>query len=358
MIVCIAEDRTSFEPAIKLLLMSLTDHCGKTEVHLFHPNASNGFSSWLSNQSYVYHHTEPLPNAHEFNVKPQAMLHLLDRGHDNVLWIDSDIIVTSDISTLLNPLDYNTLAIAEEALWTPHDDRAAWRARKWGFKVGRILPFALNSGVVRVTRTHRRLLERWQTLLASTDYREVQQRPWHSRPLHMMGDQDVLTALLTSEEFADIPLKILARGTEIIQYFGPYGYTLRERWSHTFRTGPAFVHSQGPDKPWTTNWQHSSPKQYFNAVYLDLSPYTLAASSYADRMDDDLSWMRAHFVLTSLLRSVGFWRAPLIGLPLAALADFYRKTLRRASNPSHSGLNVSPERSALHSVKSTESGPL
>jgi hypothetical protein len=335
MIVCIAEDRTSFEPAIKLLLMSLNKHCGATEVHLFHPKASDGFASWLSTHPDLYHYSEPLPNAHEFNVKPQAMLHLLDRGHDDILWIDSDIIVTRDFSPLFASMDYGMLAVAEEALWTPHDDHGAWRARAWGLEVGRILPFALNSGVIRVTKAHRRLLHRWQTLLASADYREAQRQHWRFRPLHMVGDQDALTALLASEEFSEVPLRILARGSDIIQYFGPYGYTLRERWSHTFGTGPAFVHSQGPEKPWTARWGRPTlryPKQYFHALYLDLSPYTLAASSYADRLDDDLSWMRAHSVLTSMLRSLGLWRAPLVGLPLAAVADLYRKTVRRASS--------------------------
>ncbi len=45
----------------------------------------------------------------------------------------------------------------------------------------------------------------------------------------MQGDQDVLTALLTSTEFADIPLKMLRRGKDIVQFDGVWGYTTTER---------------------------------------------------------------------------------------------------------------------------------
>jgi hypothetical protein len=335
MIVCVAEDRTTFEPAIKLLLLSLNEHCREIEVHLFHPNSSREFSDWLFGQTHIHHYAEPLPDTYQFNVKPQALLNLLDHGYDDIVWIDSDIIITGDITVLFSALAYDVLGITEEALWTPHEDPHAWRARKWGFEVGRILPFALNSGVVRVTGAHRSLLQRWQDLLGSPNYREAQRLHWRTRPLHMVSDQDALTALLASEEFAHVPLKILRRGGDIVQYFGPYGYTLRERWSHTFGAGPSFVHAQGPDKPWTTSWPRPKirdPKQYFNAMYLDLSPYTLIASSYADRMDGDISWMRAHSFLASIFRTVGLKRAPLVGLPLAAIADIYRTAIRRSSH--------------------------
>ena len=60
-------------------------------------------------------------------------------------------------------------------------------------------------------------------------YRDEQTKVWDSRGVHMVGDQDVLTALLCSEEFSDVPIEIFYRGSGIIQYFGLYGFTLRER---------------------------------------------------------------------------------------------------------------------------------
>ena len=41
----------------------------------------------------------------------------------------------------------------------------------------------------------------------------------------MVSDQDVLTALLCSQEFSHIPVEIFCRGSGIIQYFGLYGFT-------------------------------------------------------------------------------------------------------------------------------------
>ena len=48
---------------------------------------------------------------------------------------------------------------------------------------------------------------------------------WLKRPIHMQGDQDVLTALLSSTEFAHIPLKTLRRSKHIVQFDGVWGYT-------------------------------------------------------------------------------------------------------------------------------------
>lgn len=45
----------------------------------------------------------------------------------------------------------------------------------------------------------------------------------------MLGDQDVLTALLTSKEFSEIPIHILRKGRQILQFNGIYGYAVAER---------------------------------------------------------------------------------------------------------------------------------
>ena len=72
---------------------------------------------------------------------------------------------------------------------------------------------------------------------------------WRQRPIHMQGDQDVLTALLTSTEFADIPLKMLRRGKDIVQFDGVWGYTTAERLRSLLGDGPTFIHCMGT-KPW------------------------------------------------------------------------------------------------------------
>ena len=330
MIVCVAEDRKGFLPSIKLLILSLAEHCPNLELYLIFPPADAEFMAWLSQYRQVTLRTEPLPTAYGVNVKPQAMLHLLDSGFDDVLWIDSDIIAAGKLPRWLTELDEGAVVVTEEALWTPYGDPDALRARMWGFEVGRVLPFALNSGIVRMTGAHRALLRKWRTLLESDEYRAAQRQDWHSRPLHMISDQDVLTALLASKEFADIPLRILHRGNDIVQYFGPYGYTLRERLMHAIGRKPAFIHSQGP-KPWLVPWLVSGKrpgwrgaKTYLYDLYLELSPYTLTARKYRSELSEPCPWMGARSASAFALRALGLWYAPLVGLPVAALADIYR----------------------------------
>ena len=142
----------------------------------------------------------------------------------------------------------------------------------------------------------------------------------------MLGDQDALTALLASQEYANVPLKILKRGKDIIQYFGSHGYTVSERLSNVVFGAPTFIHSQGP-KPWIQDWQRRTTKsvrESWERLHLDLSPYTLVARKYRENLDSDTSWMRSHSTFGSLFRGLGLWYPPLVGLPFAAAADLFR----------------------------------
>ena len=332
MIVCIAEDRLTFEPAVRLLLLSLAKHCADLDVHLFFPPASEEFASWVGRYRNVTLSRVPIPNASGLNVKPQAILSLMDRGHKDVVWIDLDILVLADVSRLLGELDDSTFVVTEEALGGQHYNDDGQRARHWGFNVGRVLPFAVNSGIIRATTAHRALLQRWRDLLLSQPYRDAQRIEWKARPWHMLTDQDVLTALLSAAEFSDIPIKVLKRGTDITQFFGHRGYTVAERILSIFNCGPKFIHSQG-DKPWTHQWNRtafSNIGDYLREIYLDVSPYTLAARKYRSELKNDTGWMEAHFALSNVLRAAGLWYPPLVGLPLAVMWDLGR-TLKRSS---------------------------
>jgi hypothetical protein len=326
MVICIAEDRANCEPSIKLLLMSLMKHCPKLPIRLFFPPAREEFVSWIKQCRQVKLDVDPLPTAYSHNVKPQALLHLMDEGHDDIVWIDSDIIVARDVSHLFQKLASDVLVITEEAMCGTRYDPDGLRARLWGFKVGRTHPFVLNTGVIRGTKSHRALLLRWRELLESDQYAKIQRMDWQSRPPHMISDQDVLTALLASEEYANVPLKILERGKDIIQYFGFHGYTISERLSNVLISSPTFIHSQGP-KPWIHNWQRAAPrsiKEKLEMLYLDLSPYTLAACKYRCNFSSNTSWMQSHSIFSTFLRGLGLWYPPLVGLPVAVAADLFR----------------------------------
>ena len=328
MIVCIVEDRKSFEVPVKLLILSLARHCPGLPVELFFPTPSRDFSDWLAKFPNVKLNQTQLAQDDGWNIKPQALLTLLRNGHDEVVWIDSDIIVTRDFRSAFNCLPAHTIGLTEEALWGSYSDANAWRAARWGLEIGRSLPFTVNTGVIRVTQAHIPLLTTWQDLLASKDYRDAQRLETAQRPGHLFGDQDVLTALLSSTEFADIDIRFLRRGSEIIQYFGLSGYTCAERIKNAVKGPPCFVHSQ-VFKPWVKFDKPRSIenlRDLFDTLYLDLSHYTLAAAKYTKDLDEPCPWVAPQSAIAAVMRGLGLWYPPLVGLPIAALADFVRVT--------------------------------
>jgi hypothetical protein len=331
-VICIAEDRASCEPAVRLLLMSLERHCGDHKVELFYPPANKDFRSWLKQLPAVNLNATPVPGAWGWNVKPHAILALFERGYGDVLWIDSDIVVAKNFERYFRGLPPMILVVTEEALYGAHDDPNGLRARLWGFAVGRSLPFTVNTGVLRATSLHANLLKRWIFCLEEPRYREAQRMDWSERPLHLYGDQDVLTALLASEECADVPIQFLRRGKDIIQFFGPYGYTVRERMRNMIYGMPPFIHSQ-VTKPWSkelagkpTGW-----RRRFDTLYMQLSPYTMSALKYRSELLDT-GWMNANSLTGKILRICGFSYPPLTGLPLAIGSDLFSLMKRLFSN--------------------------
>lgn len=322
-VICIAEDRPFCETSLRLLLLSLRRHCGDQRVELFYPPADAAFRSWLEQFPGINLNLTAVPGAWGWNVKPQALLALFDRGYDDVLWIDSDVLITGDFRNLFQHLPDATMVVTEEALYGYHQDPDGLRARLWGFRVGRCLPFTANTAVMRATTAHADLFRRWVSLLESPEYRDAQRADWNKRPPHMYGDQDVLTALLASEEFAEVPIRFLRRGKEIIQFFGPYGYTVRERLQNVFYGMPPFIHSQ-VTKPWL---KRSKPKasgrrQSFDALYLQLSPYTISSREYRRELPS-AEWLNASSMWARVLRVFGFFYPPLTGLPLAVISDLF-----------------------------------
>ncbi len=165
--VCIAEDRASCEPAVRLLILSLNAHSSSVNVTVFFPPATPAFISWLAQYPQVKLDSGCMTEGCGWNVKPKATLYLLDAGFDEVIWIDSDILVTGDIRLTFTGLNVETLVVTEHTLAEERDDRDARRARLWKLPVGRTFPTAFSSGVVRATQQHRRLMERWWELLQS-----------------------------------------------------------------------------------------------------------------------------------------------------------------------------------------------
>jgi hypothetical protein len=110
----------------------------------------------------------------------------------------------------------------------------------------------------------------------------------------MMGDQDALSALLASRQFASIPLVKLQHCTEILQHHGPGAYGLAQRWSNVAHGMPPLIHAMGSIKPWRMP-EHPSlfrdPSNYYERTYLELSPYVHFARSYIDALMENSSWL-------------------------------------------------------------------
>ncbi len=325
MVVCIAEDRISEESAVRLLLLSLAKHCPDVPIVLYFPPATEVFKTWLGQFDQVELRCTPFSKVSGWSVKPSVLLALLEEGQEEVWWIDSDIILSCDFRPSISNLDNSMLVVTEEALFGFYQDNG-YRAKAWGFEVGRVLPFCLNTGVIRVTRHHIPLLQRWQQLMNEDAYLKTQTLPYNQKPFHLFGDQDILTAVLSSREFSDIPLKVLYRGKEIIQYFGPAGYTLQERLLNLIQGLPAFIHSQG-EKPW--HRQKSPPEwtdflQYLNYVRLEVSPYNNVAQQYKQQVEQELDWLMCSSRLGQFFSAIGFGNAALTGMPLAIIYSLWR----------------------------------
>ena len=291
---------------------------------MFCPNATLAFAEWLKGYPQASLNDGAVEGAwNKYDIKPLALLTLLRRGFTNALWIDSDILIASDFRALFSGLRRDAIVVAEEALSGGRVDPDGIRARLWGMPVGRRLPLAANTAVIRVTDVHIELLEEWANLLESSTYREAQQRPWTHRAAHVMGDQEVLTALLTSSRFSDLPLEFLRRGRDIIQYFGMSGYTVTERLRHIWHGPPYFVHSQGY-RPWLPQTTTSSTLgAKIRILYNQLSPYTALARSYSNALENS-DWLSPSSGVAQAFTTAGGRCAPLVGFPLAILADIVR----------------------------------
>jgi hypothetical protein len=301
-------------------------HCPETAVSLFYPPAQAGFLDWVKNYPQVRLHTAGLKTGCGWNVKPLAVMRLIEDGFEEVIWIDSDVLVNRDVIADFSHLGRDIFVVSEHTLGAKERyDGNALRAVSWGLPVGRILPSALCSGVFRATPEHYHLMERWWELLQTKEYREFQGKDWGQRPFHMLGDQDVLTALLTSKEFSQIPMQVLRRGKDIIQFDGVWGYTVTERIGNLMGDGPGFVHSAAA-KPWSERWLVEPPtlKEYVKKLYLDLSPYTLLARQFRSELGCDTEWMEPHYRLSRVLRVLGMGHLALVGLPMALFLDVGR----------------------------------
>ena len=311
---CIFDDRAQTEPGIRLLVGSLKKASPQARICVFFDPATPALSQWLGGMDGVELRPAPFPTGLGYDTKPHALIALLEAGEDQVVWLDSDLIVARDPEPLFRDVPEDTLCITQDALWGRYDDGHGARAQAWDQAVTRAFGHCLNTCVVRATRAHLPLLRDWLEWLNAPHYRQAQQSHWASRPDHLAGDQDVMTALLSSTH-GDVPVRILARSRDIIQAFGLKGYTLAERLQN-LREGPSvFIHAQGY-KPWQDNREG-----WVSQVYFDSSPYILAALRHQEALAGKTDILAPRTRMGAVLRRAGFGSIPLTGLPMAAAFD-------------------------------------
>jgi hypothetical protein len=217
-------------------------------------------------------------------------------GPGQVLWWDSDVLASGPFRHLFDAQPADVLVATEDTYWG-QEQGGDQRTRAWGMTPGRRLAATVNTGLLRVSTTHSALLEAWREALRDPSYAAAQRIDMLDRPLHLLGDQEVLTALLGSTRFADVPVHLLRRGVDVAQCFGPAGYRVTER-VHGLRTGaglPPLVHATNP-KPWRV-LSESRPgmlrsrslgqaRAAYEALHAELSPYTVVARQYRSQLAD------------------------------------------------------------------------
>lgn len=281
--ICIYEDRATDMVAVKLLVASLLRHSPGADIEVTIPRPSAAIREWFAAHPGVRLRSDHDERRSGYNVKAAVLARALEET-DAALWIDSDIMVTGDIRPIFANATSDTVAVSEEWFGARFQGGTS-RVRGMGLPVGRSLPATGNTSVLRVTRAHRELLTVWDEILRSPEYLAAQGRVWTERPIWHLGDQEVLTGLLGSEQFAHLPILWVKRGHDIAHCFPPVasGYAAHERIANILQgRRPTFVHSI-VERPWR-------PPNGQMTLHLETSPYTLTAMGYESAVGEPLPW--------------------------------------------------------------------
>ncbi|WP_457187335.1 hypothetical protein [Nocardioides sp. P5_E3] len=332
MLVLIYEDRPSAFVGVQLAALSLAEHSPGLAVRAIVPGAPDEMVRWAAKIPSLELVTSRAGiDGESWNVKPSVLLSALAEGHDDVMWFDSDMVVTGDLAARLDRIPTDTVVSTEEYFWG-HAQGTDARTTGLGLEVARTFPATVNTCLLRVSRRHLPLVEHWRRILASDEYLSVIWEPATRRPLHFGSDLHVFTGLLGSTLYADVPVVQLRRGREIAQCYGPSGWTVAERW-HSRNELPLVLHAMGA-KPWepaqapTRGPLRQRAHAAYEAVHQDLTPYVAAARAYRGRFLGDDGWLEPRTSTARVLQRLH--RSPsLQELPLAAV-DSAQRRLRRA----------------------------
>ncbi len=290
-LICLHEDRHRQIPGLKLLLLSLRRFSPDWPILLNFPDMPGSLREWLERISGLQLISVTFAGPGSYNVKPQVLAAGLATGAERCVWLDTDVLVRAPIARLFD-VPSDTLLVTEDPWVYPLG--SSQRARVWGLPIGRSLQGPVNTAVLSVTQQHATLLAVWQRLMSEEWYITEQKLPVEKRNSLALGDQDLLSALLASEEFASVPLELLRHSSEVLHHHGAGAFAGPERWKSLRRGVPPLLHAMGTIKPWLVQHRprlRKDARNYYERYYLEMSPYVHAARSYRHLMEEDCSWM-------------------------------------------------------------------
>ena len=322
--ICGYEDRPSCAVGVELLVASAARHLPGVSIDLTCPQMAGRLLAWADRCGLRHLRVRDAKTWPEagWDVKPAKLLEVLDDGAAEAVRIDSDIVVTGDFRKAIRDVPDEAIVVGQE-FRAPQTDGGRLRAAGHGLQYRRPLRYAVNSGVIRVTQRHRKLLQDWRLLLAGDGYRQAQARPVSQRPAAMVSDQDSLWALLCSSGYEGVPVRFLRCGRDIIQNSGANGYHVFERLRNIIGGMPPLVHALGREKPWhysSVPSPISNPRDYLELMTLELSPYTAAAIPYRGLLSEPAPWLRVRTLPAKALRLLTLGHPAVQGLPLAVAA--------------------------------------
>jgi hypothetical protein len=298
-----------------LLLMGesfLRNNPGK-RIFLTAPGASEELKSWAKSRPQVRFSTSTPQQLTGWDVKPWLLLQQLEEESEEVIWLDADTIVTRPLSSILADFPEDTLLVAEE--WDRHPPISV--AHLWGWREARPIP-PVNSCFMRAKAAHRPLLQQWLLMTRDAAYRRAQDLPFESRPWHLASDQALLTALLSSEQFADTPIEYVPMGRHLAQCAGSSGYRPLQRMLDLVRGLPTLIHCIGR-KPWAKAQSQKGIQRFMQDLATDVSPYVLASRQVAAQIGAWPPWLDARTWLGKAMRTLTAFHPGLAGLPLAMM---------------------------------------
>jgi hypothetical protein len=300
--VCIYQDDPRHFVSLQLAVLSILEHEPLWQIHVTVPDCPEWLEQWLSEFQPVRLYNKSYGQS-GWNVKPEIILFFLRLLKEDIMWLDSDIILTAPVSPYIGQFPASTLIVAEEPPG-PFPPGSILRTNGWGKPIGRSISKSINSGFIRVSNSHCKLMSAWREALTDERYRKAQGLNWWLRPAPFYGDQDALSALLGSKDHSDVPIVFLRSGIEIAQCHGPDGYAWQRRIANAFKGMPALIHAQGK-KPWLSEGR--------TLVHLDVSPYKLAALHYKEDIEES-DWLRIHTTIGRFLMRITLGEPNLAGL--------------------------------------------